>query len=42
VKLLPQEKEAIGDRCTCNVDAYNLYLMARQAWITGDFGDPRR
>ncbi|HYX47495.1 MAG TPA: TIR domain-containing protein [Sphingomicrobium sp.] len=42
VQLLPQEKEAIGDRCTCNADAYNLYLMARQAWITGDFGDRRR
>jgi adenylate cyclase len=42
VKLLPEEKEAIGDRCTCNADAYNLYLMARQAWITGDFGDRRR
>jgi adenylate cyclase len=42
VKLLPEEKEAIGDRCTCNADAYNLYLMARQTWITGDFGDRRR
>jgi adenylate cyclase len=42
VKLLPKEKQAIGDRCTCNADAYNLYLMARQAWITGDFGDRRR
>jgi adenylate cyclase len=42
VKLLPAEKKALGDRCTCNADAYNLYLMARQAWITGDFGDARR
>jgi adenylate cyclase len=42
VKLLPKEKQAIGDRCTSNADAYNLYLMARQAWITGDFGDRRR
>jgi len=42
VKLLPNEKHAIGDRSTCNADAYNLYLMARQAWITGDFGDRRR
>jgi adenylate cyclase len=42
VRLLPKEKHAIGDRSTCNADAYNLYLMARQAWITGDFGDQRR
>ena len=42
VKLLPQEERAIGDRCTCNADAYNLYLLARQSWITGDFGDRRR
>src|SRR5207248_1870408 len=42
VRLLPEEKKAIENRGTTNVDAYNLYLMARQAWITGDFGDPRR
>jgi adenylate cyclase len=42
VKLLPQEKQAIEQRGTNNVDAYNLYLMARQYWITGDFGDRRR
>ena len=42
VKLLPEEKEAIEQRGTANVDAYNLYLMARQYWITGDFGDQRR
>ena len=42
VKLLPEEKAAIEERGTTNVDAYNLYLMARQYWITGDFGDPRR
>ena len=42
VKLLPQEKQAIESRGTTNSDAYNLYLMARQSWITGDFGDRRR
>ena len=42
VKLLPTEKKAIESRGTSNVDAYNLYLMARQQWITGTFGDPRR
>ncbi|MGH6783003.1 MAG: TPR end-of-group domain-containing protein [Sphingomicrobium sp.] len=42
VKLLPQEKQAIGDRCTCNAEAYNLYLMARNYWITGNHGDRRR
>jgi adenylate cyclase len=42
VRLLPQEKRAIEQRGTTNVDAYNLFLMARQSWITGDFGDRRR
>ena len=42
VKLLPAEKRAMEQRGTTNADAYNLYLMARQAWITGDFGDRRR
>ena len=42
VKLLPQEKSAIESRGTTNVDAYNLYLMARQQWISGTYGDPRR
>ena len=42
VKLLPQEKSAIESRGTTNVDAYNLYLMARQQWIAGTYGDPRR
>jgi adenylate cyclase len=42
VKLLPGEKKAIEARGTSNVDAYNLYLMARQQWISGTFGDPRR
>jgi adenylate cyclase len=42
VKLLPKEKSAIETRGTSSADAYNLYLMARQQWITGTFGDPRR
>ena len=42
IKLLPDEKKAIEQRGTFNVDAYNLFLMARQYWITGDFGDRRR
>jgi adenylate cyclase len=42
LKLLPEEKKAIERRGTTNADAYNLYLMARQAWATGNDGDVRR
>ena len=42
VKLLPAEKRAIETRGTASVEAYNLYLMARQHWISGSFGDIRR
>lgn len=42
LKLLPDEKKAIADRGTSSVDAYNLYLMARQYWIAGTFGDVQR
>jgi adenylate cyclase len=42
LKLLPEEKAAIEQRGTDNVDAYNLYLMARSYWLTGNTGDPRR
>ena len=42
LKLLPAEKKAIENRGTANVDAYNLYLMARQQWISGTFGNVRR
>jgi adenylate cyclase len=42
VKLLPAEKKAIENRGTSNVDAYDLYLMARQQWVSGNFGNPRR
>jgi adenylate cyclase len=42
VKLLPEEKQAIENRGTSNADAYNLFLMARQYWIDGDFGESGR
>jgi adenylate cyclase len=41
-RLLPTEKKAIEHRGTENVEAYNLYLMARQAYVTGYDADPRR
>jgi adenylate cyclase len=42
LKLLPEEKRAIEQRGTTNLDAYNLYLMARQHYATGNEGDVRR
>src|SRR5204863_197559 len=42
IKLLPEEKKAIERRGTENVDAYNLYLMARESYATGFEGDGRR
>jgi adenylate cyclase len=42
VKLLPEEKKAIERRGTENVEAYNLYLLARQIYIIGFEGDRRR
>jgi len=42
LKLLPREKKAIETRGTNSVEAYNLYLMARQHWISGNDGDMRR
>jgi adenylate cyclase len=42
VKLLPKEKKAIESRGTDSAEAYNLYLMARQHWISGNDGDVRR
>jgi adenylate cyclase len=42
LKLLPAEKKAIEARGTTDVDAYNLYLMARKFWVTGNYGDVRR
>ena len=35
LKLLPSEKKAIEQRGTDNVEAYNLYLMAWQHYVTG-------
>ncbi|CAN5448537.1 hypothetical protein BH11PSE5_BH11PSE5_26610 [soil metagenome] len=43
LKLLPKEKKAIEQqRGTVNSDAYNLYLLARQHWVSGNAGDRRR
>ena len=42
LKLLPKEKKALEQRGTTSADAYNLYLMARELWVTGSFGDIRR
>jgi adenylate cyclase len=42
VKLLPAERKAIEARGTSSVEAYNLYLMARQQWTEGSLGDIRR
>ena len=42
LKLLPQEKLAIEQRGTGIVEAYDLYLMARSYWVTGNQGDPRQ
>lgn len=40
--LLPEEKKAIEQRGTTSAEAYSLYLMARQDWINGNYGDVRR
>jgi adenylate cyclase len=42
LKLLPEERRAIERRGTTNADAYNLYLMARQQYVSGNQGDERR
>jgi adenylate cyclase len=42
LKLLPEEKKAIARRRTLSAEAYNLYLLARQYWVTGNHGDARR
>ena len=39
--LLPGESSAIADRGTSSVDAYNLFLMARQQWVGGTFSAAR-
>jgi adenylate cyclase len=42
LQLLPEEKKAIEHRGTTNLDAYNLFLMARQHYATGLMSDTRR
>jgi adenylate cyclase len=42
LKLLPEEKKAIEQRGTTNLDAYNLYLMARHHYTTGMLSDTRK
>jgi len=42
LKLLPEEKKAIEQRGTTNLEAYNVYLMARQYSVTGNYGNARR
>ena len=42
LKLLPEEKKAIEKRGTTSANAYKLYLLARQYWVTGNYGDIRR
>ncbi len=42
VKLHPEEAKAIEHRGTTSAEAYNLYLMARNYWVTGNYGDIRR
>ena len=42
LKLMPEEKKAIEQRGTGSAEAYNLYLLARQYWVTGNTGDLRR
>ena len=42
LKLLPEEKKAIENRGTTSAEAYDLYLMAREYWVSGNDGDRRR
>ncbi len=42
LRLHPEEKKAIEQRGTQSAEAYNLYLLARQYWLTGNIGDLRR
>ena len=41
LRLLPEEKKAIERRGTENAEAHNLYLMARQTYITGQEADAK-
>jgi adenylate cyclase len=40
--LLPRERKAIQQRGTENIEAYNLYLMARHLYVGGHEGDAKR
>jgi adenylate cyclase len=42
LRLLPEEKKAIEQRGTTNLDAYNLYLMARHHYTGGIHSDIRK
>ena len=42
LQLLPQEMQAIAHHGTDSVEAYDLYLVARSHYLTGNYGDPRR
>jgi adenylate cyclase len=41
LQLLPEERRAIRQRGTDNVEAHDLYLMARQIYVAGTEGDAR-
>jgi adenylate cyclase len=41
LRLLPEEKKAIERRGTDSAEAYDLYLMARQMYVTNPEGDTR-
>jgi adenylate cyclase len=42
LKLQPAEKQALEQRGTNSADAYNLYLMARQLYVSGQEYDRKR
>jgi adenylate cyclase len=42
LKLLPEERRAIEQRGTSNLQAYNVFLMARQHYRSGQMADVRR
>jgi adenylate cyclase len=42
LQLLPAEKRAIENRGTDSAEAYDIYLMARQQYASGNEGDARR
>jgi len=41
LKLLPEERKAIEQRGTTNLEAYNLYLMARRVYVGGNMATAR-